>query len=294
MFENSLAPPTRFDVNFRLGDVPVRIHPYFWLTTLLLGLDLQRRGIDIVVYLLAWTAIVFVSILVHEMGHIYVGRMFGTRGHVILTGFCGLAVGSSELPERRQRIAVYLGGPGAGFLLAAVVTGVYWLVNPGFTRFLLGALVHVPVQVDLGVTIPSDLTIFILYNALWINIFWGLVNLLPIWPLDGGQVCREICQTYQGREGIRLSLQISLGTAVGFAALALLEMATKKPLVKFLSFGGNLFPVLFFALLALSSWQLLQFIQRAGLDWEEQEHERREPWEQDPDWWKKGDTSWRD
>jgi Zn-dependent protease len=294
MFEDSLAPRTRFDLNFRLGDIPVRVHPYFWLTTVFLGLDTQRPALDIFIYLFVWAAIEFVSILVHELGHILMGRYFGSRGHIILTGLCGLAVGSSELPQRRERIAVLLAGPGAGFLLAALVAGLSWLYNPAITMYLLGSLVGVRVPVAAHVDIPPDLVLFILYNMLWINIFWGLVNLLPIWPLDGGQVSREICQSYRGREGMRLSLQISLLTAGGLALLALIEMAAGKPLVPFLSFGGTLISVIFFAVLALSSWQLLQFIRRAGSDWEEQEPEPRAPWERDADWWKRGDDSWRD
>jgi stage IV sporulation protein FB len=295
MFEDSLAPPTRFDLSFRLGDIPVRVHPYFWLTTVLLGLDLHRHGIDILIYLAAWLAVVFVSILAHELGHVLMGRHYGSRGHIILTGFCGLAVGSSDVPGRRQRIAVLLAGPGAGFLLAALVTAACWIYNGSFARYLLGNLVHVPVFIDHDVEIPSQLVLFLIHNLLWINVFWGLVNLLPIWPLDGGQICRETCQAYRGRNGLQLSLQISLVTAGGFSVLALIEFIARKPLLPFLSFGNSLFGVLFFAILALTSGQLLHFLRRAGPDWEEQqEPEPRQPWEQDPDWWKRGGKPWGD
>ena len=39
LFEDSLAPKTRFDLNFRLGDIPVRVHPFFWIVTAILGYD---------------------------------------------------------------------------------------------------------------------------------------------------------------------------------------------------------------------------------------------------------------
>jgi hypothetical protein len=105
--EDNLAPPTRFDLSFRLGDIPVRVHPFFWLTTILLGLNTGREGLDILIYLSVWTGVVFVSILAHELGHVLMGRSFGSRGHIILTGFCGLAVGSSNVPRRWQRNAVF-------------------------------------------------------------------------------------------------------------------------------------------------------------------------------------------
>ena len=293
LFEDSLAPPTRFDLSFRIGDIPVR-------ASLLLGEhDLsglghaprRSRRLALPVRL---GGLLFISILVHELGHILMGRYFGNRGHIILTGFCGLAVGSSDLPRRWQRVAVHLAGPAAGFVLAAVVTVLFWLINPPIALFLLGSLFGVHVRVAPDVDVPSELVWYIVHNLMWINIFWGLVNLLPIWPLDGGQVSREICQAYRAREGMRLSLQISLLTAVGFAVLALVELATKKPLVPFLSLGGSLFPVLFFGILALNSWQLLKFVRHAGPDWEEQEQDNLDPWQQDADWWKRGDNPWRE
>jgi stage IV sporulation protein FB len=287
LFEDSLAPRTRFDWNFRLGDIPVRVHPYFWLTTLV-GLDLQLPFLEALLYLSVWAVIEFVSILVHELGHVLVGRHYGSRGHILLTGLCGLAVGSSELPERRQRIAVLLAGPGAGFLLAALVAVFPWLYNPDLARYLLGGLIHVRVPVGPDFEFPPELVMYALSNALWINVFWGLVNLLPIWPLDGGQICREICQAYRGREGLRIALQISVVTAGIFAVLALIEFANKKPLVSFLSFGGSLFPVFFFGVLALIGWQLLQVVRRVGPDFEQEEEELRQPWERDADWWKQG------
>ncbi len=287
VFEDSLAPRTRFDVNFHVGDIPVRIHPFFWLSTLLLGISREDESLsEKAIKLLLWTVIVFVSILVHELGHVLMGRHFGTRGHIILTGFCGLAVGSADLTERWQRNAVSLAGPGAGFLLAALFTGGCWLYDPAMTLYALASLVHVDAARPDGI---PWLVFTIIDWVLWINIFWGLVNLLPIWPLDGGQISREICQHYRGRDGMRLSLVISLATAAGVAILALIELLMKKPLVPYLSFGSTWFPMIFFGLLAFQSWQLLRFIRLAGPDWDQQEDQQpRAPWEQDPDWWKRG------
>ena len=52
-----------------------------------------------------------------------------------------------------------------------------------------------------GASFPGVLrasTIIILFVLVWdllfVNIFWGLVNLLPVFPLDGGQISRELFQ----------------------------------------------------------------------------------------------------
>src|SRR5207302_5403914 len=61
-------------------------------------------------YLLIWIACTFVSILIHELGHVFMGRLFGSHGHIVLYSFGGLAIGSSALRSRWQRIAVYFAG----------------------------------------------------------------------------------------------------------------------------------------------------------------------------------------
>jgi Zn-dependent protease len=294
LFEESLAPRTRFDLKFRLGDIPVRIHPFFWLSTFLLGLNGPGEGIDKVSNLLIWIAIVFVSVLVHELGHVLMGRYFGSWGHIVLTGFCGLAIGSNELPHRWQRNAVSLAGPGAGFLFAGLFTALCWWYNAAITQLIVGSLFGVEVSLAADVTMPPPIIFHTMYTVIWINFYWGLVNLLPIWPLDGGQISRETYEHYRGRDGVRLSLILSLVVAACLAALALIEMIRRTPLLPFLSFGGTLFPVLFFGLLALQSWQLLRFIRLAGSDWDGGEQQPRAPWEQDADWWKHGNQPWND
>ncbi len=90
----------------------------------------------------------------------------------------------------------------------------------------------------------------LLLNLFYINILWGLLNLLPIYPLDGGQVARELFTLWMPpHRGIVASLWLSViaagGIAVYFAQSA----------------GGGLgswWPVLMFGLLAYSSFQTLQ------------------------------------
>jgi Zn-dependent protease len=83
------------------------------------------------------------------------------------------------------------------------------------------------------------------FNFLWINILWGVVNLLPIYPLDGGQISREVCQIGNPRGGIILSLQISVGVAIGMAIFGLIVWESK-------------YTAVMFGFLAYSSYQALQ------------------------------------
>src|SRR5260370_30863543 len=70
-------PPTQLDLNFTLFGIHVRVHPMFWVVTAILGSN-QRDA----KYVLLWIAVVFVSVLIHEMGHVLLGRSFGSDGHI--------------------------------------------------------------------------------------------------------------------------------------------------------------------------------------------------------------------
>jgi stage IV sporulation protein FB len=196
-----LAEPgaTQFDLRWRMFGVPVRVHPFFWLIALVLGYNVYHFDL---ILLGLWVGCVFFSILLHEFGHVWMGQAFGSHGHIILWGMGGLAVGSNSLFHRWQRILVSFAGPGIELAFFALVW-VGW-------RF---AGHHVPVE---GVG-------FYLREVYWmlfaINLFWPLVNLLPLWPLDGGQITREVCQGVSARKGTAVSLWIS---AIVSGVLALL------------------------------------------------------------------------
>jgi stage IV sporulation protein FB len=257
--------PTNFDLRFRLFGTPVRVHPFFWLFTAILGWNLFADDPnDGFVRLCLWIICCFLSILLHEFGHIWMGMLFGARdGYIVLYSFGGLAVGSNDLRNRWQRIAVSLAGPGIQIALYGVV---WW-----FLRQLTEE------QRD---RMPDRLWFF-LQIVKHINLYWALFNLVPVWPLDGGMVCREICTGLSPRGGLRFSLGLSVALG-GFIALhALLSNAKGAWVIPYLP--TDTYVAILFGLLAYQSWQLLQFTPKpTGY-----EADDRVPWESDPDAWKK-------
>jgi membrane-associated protease RseP (regulator of RpoE activity) len=53
-----------------------------------------------------------------------------------------------------------------------------------------------------------------LMMLIMINFYWAMLNLLPVWPLDGGQITRDLCNMISPRQGMTVSLWISIATAV--------------------------------------------------------------------------------
>ena len=85
----------------------------------------------------------------------------------------------------------------------------------------------------------------IVMTFLWVNIFWGLINLLPIHPLDGGNVTRRVLLSADPWNGVRKSLWVSVVTGVIVAILGLILFR-------------SLYLTLLFGLLAFQSYQTLQ------------------------------------
>jgi Zn-dependent protease len=233
-----LTEPERsqFDLQFHLFGIWVRVHPLFWLFTVFLGWPAMRVGGF--TFLLAWVACVFVSILIHEMGHVFMGRLFGTDGYIVLYSFGGLAVGSRSLNNRWQRIAVSFAGPLAQLI---ILIPVWW----GWDMQMWVA------QKDL-----SRLANYLLGSIYIVNLYWPLMNLLPVWPLDGGQISTDLLSFVSPRSGFKAALALS-ATVAGVLALNSLLEVRGGPIIPYLPSGG-FYTAILFAWLALGSIQLLQ------------------------------------
>jgi Zn-dependent protease len=261
---------TQFDLNFSLFGIHVRIHPGFWIMSLILGWSTVKLGLA---FLAIWVACVFVSILVHELGHVLVGLLFGSRGNIILYSFGGLAVGSSQVPHRWQRIAVLLGGPGAGFVLAGLV----WSIRQ------FGLL---PLTGDPRVTLYLVVTTIFLLE---INIGWGIMNLLPVFPLDGGQISRELWEWGSRRHGFVYCLRLSIAVAAVIAIHSLISYLSERPGSPFTNYPlrelpGDLWTAILFGSLAAGSYQTLVAHRQMNEHWDDKYDE----WERDErDQWQK-------
>lgn len=149
----------------KLFGIPITIRPMFLVVTLFLGASALSNATEVGI----WLGVVLVSIVVHELGHALVGRLFGLVPRIELHGMGGVAIFSNADEVEIgtwQSVAICLAGPLAGFLLGALVLLAVWLSGPAEARYA-------KVLVEL---------------LLWVNFAWGLVNLLPLYPLDGGQV----------------------------------------------------------------------------------------------------------
>lgn len=184
------AAPGPYDLRFSLLGFPVRITPVFWVVALFLSGGGTPQDAIVVV------AAILISILVHELGHAVLQRAFGGQPEIVLYAFGGYASAYGVRESWWRNILIALAGPFAGFFLAGLVWG----------------------YVQLAGDPEAPMARVFVSAMLWINIVWGVLNLFPIWPLDGGRVAREVLTLLmKPSTGIVVSLAISAVVAAGLA-----------------------------------------------------------------------------
>lgn len=214
---------TPYDLRFSIFGIPVRVHPLFWAAAAFF--TWKEQQLDLV---LVGIGCVFVSILVHELGHALTAMKFGWPPHIVLYYLGGYASYTPSYGHTPQRsILISLAGPGAGFVLYGIMCGVEaWIIRNG------------------GLSPRYFLAIYAITLLKWINLFWGLINLLPVYPLDGGQISRTLFTWLKPAGGLVISLKISI--VIGGAAAA------------YFVIDHHYFAAILFGSLAFGSYQELQ------------------------------------
>jgi membrane-associated protease RseP (regulator of RpoE activity) len=205
-------PPSPGEIHFSLFGIPIRVHPWFWILAAVLGMNICDKDLAL---LLIWVVAVFISILCHELGHALVIRAFGNAPWITLYAMGGL---TSHDPRRNMhargrnvwgQILISFAGPGAGFLLIALILGI--LMATGYRdKIFFGVFFNlVP-----AVLIADNVRLTMFLNFLFlVTMMWGFINLLPIFPLDGGKIVQELFVYISPRRGFFYALWLSIVTA---------------------------------------------------------------------------------
>ncbi|MCM2371744.1 site-2 protease family protein [Aporhodopirellula aestuarii] len=250
-----------YDLRFMLFGFPIRIAWTFWLGAVVIGHSFAmwfdfaagEMSPGIFPLLFLWTGCLFLSILIHELGHAFAFRYYGQESSIVLYHFGGLAIPSSvrsdgrgfvdTLSPRRSTetsdLVIALAGPiaqiASAFLLAGIVTALGYEVVAfsempwplsEMSRWFTGQPVA---NVGLMATI---------FFYVFPSVLWALLNLLPVFPLDGGRVMRSLVLMSGDRGDTWLWISMVSAGAVAFYALT----RTQQPIMGllFLSLGfGN-------------------------------------------------------
>lgn len=192
-----MAGHTEFDVHFRIFGFHVRIHPLFWVMAAFVIWGSTNDPVEKFLGVFC----VLLSILVHELGHATFIRKWGIDSEIVLHGMGGYA--TSGHFSTWKSVWISFAGPLAGFILYGLLWGIIMIL--------------LKVAPDV---LTSEPLLYVLDLLLWINLWWGIMNLAPVIPLDGGRIVEALMARYAGRRGTEWTLQISIVTAGGIAFCA--------------------------------------------------------------------------
>lgn len=219
---------TRLEIG-RIAGIPIYLDMLFVLVVMVFcypyftsgNTQLMSAGLIIV-------AGILLSILLHELGHAFAGRLFRVGvSHIELTGLGGIAHFERSLPASAfKRSVIYLAGPAVNLVLwqglAALATA-----SAGMGRTMLA----------LPVAVLSTVNFFLL-----------VFNLLPAYPLDGGRTLDAwLGALFGGVWATRIVAVLGLLVAVGVGLMAL---------------PSAFFLMLVALFLAMANWQALQGVAR--------------------------------
>jgi Zn-dependent protease len=173
--------------------IPVTVQATFFLIPLIV---LQSRD---VAGALIWTAVVFFSVLAHELGHALAMRAFGSQPSIVLQMFGGLTLWPDDFaPTAKQRLFVTAGGPLTGLMLGGIALLLKFFVDD-----------------------PSEHLEMALFDAVWVNIGWSIINLFPMLPFDGGLLLDASAELLTGRPRARWVGVVSIVTGCAVIAGAI-------------------------------------------------------------------------
>jgi Zn-dependent protease len=186
-----------------------------------------KQGIQ---YALIWIPVLFLSVLIHELAHAgMIGLLGFGSSHVVLTGMGGVTI-NQRRAKPWQDLLISLAGPFSSFGLAFLS---FWIAS----------------NVELART--DRMLVALMPLLIGANLFWGIFNLIPVPPLDGGHATREFFRMFlTERNAFVVSIWIGMVVGAGVVVFALVR--------------GQWFIALYIAWFVYMAFQQWQYFKQHG------------------------------
>ncbi len=199
-------------ITFRTLDFPVRLHFSFFIVALFFVIDSGLSAVAIVLWMVAAGA----SVLLHEFGHALTVRRFGGRVENVtlhlMGGYTQWRPGSDGPFDKRKRFLVSAAGSG---LEIAVGVAVFYAARAGVfgeAPRLFASSIFSDFFWVLGHS--GEYVAFSVQAFVWVSIFWGLINWVPVGGLDGSRMLREFWTAIDPVNGERHTRIVGIVLAV--------------------------------------------------------------------------------
>ncbi len=168
----------------------IRVSVFFPLLILVLAASRRLGSIEVG---LTFGLVLFLSVLLHEFGHVIAARMTGGDGdEILITPFGGLAT-CNPAPTFASRFGSVAGGPLVNLALCILTLPAVVTTSSEMLRDCLNPFVFPSLEVSAdSVTSLVEPLLLIVFTANWLLL---LINLLPVHPLDGGRMLHVLLQS---------------------------------------------------------------------------------------------------
>jgi stage IV sporulation protein FB len=210
------VPPVRWSFRLlTLAGIRIEVHVTFLL--MVAGLALFQSGSNSPLLTVGELLLMFLCVLLHELGHALAARRFGIQTREIILLPIGGVARLERMPEKpSQEVVVALAGPGVNVILATALAAT--LVALGVTPEQAVA------RADTG------LIEFLLFANLAMLVF----NLIPAFPMDGGRVLRAcLAMAMPFPRATRIAALVGQGFALLFAVAGVFVM--RSPVMVFIA-----------------------------------------------------------
>ena len=196
---------------FRFAGIDLFLH-WSWFLVAVYGISSRAAKYSSLVWPVLEYLALFLIVLLHEFGHALACRQVGGQADQIVLWPLGGVAYVSPPPRPGATLWSIAAGPLVNVVLAPVLTVVALLAyTSGWAE-----------------TMPNACTF--LKTICIVNYFLLIFNLLPVYPLDGGQILQSLLWFILGRaRSLLVTTIIGFVGVAGLIALALLE---RKPLAR--------------------------------------------------------------
>lgn len=208
----------------RLWGTEIRLHASLLLLIPYVLFSARPTDLSGALRVLLLLAAIFACVLLHELGHTLAARMVGIEVKSVILWPLGGVANLSRRPQRvLHNLLITAAGPFTNLLLACV---------------LLSVLVGGRLLGSMGITFPqaawlAQFNLFpLLVGLLIANLSLAIFNMVPIFPLDGGQIARDLLKLAFGEKSadllmVLISLPLAIGlTILGFVLVDLVIILT--------------------------------------------------------------------
>ena len=206
-------------LQFSILGIPIRVEPWFWITMAFIGGGLHAANSTDILLVIVFVFAGFLSIMIHELGHALTIRKYGLPSAITLRAFGGYASFPAGKLDRKQSFFVAAVGPVIQFVFGALL-------------IILAPSISIP---------EGSLFLQFLRYLIWVSIAWSILNCLPVYPMDGGQMMAAIL-------GPRKQHYVHMISSI---------VAVIIGITGYLYLGSILLPI-FMALFAWQNWQSYQ------------------------------------